>query len=153
METLSLDINQIQQYQKNRSPYLLIDRITELFPGKYAKGYKNLTMTEWFFPPHYPDNPMMPGLLQIEALNQMIGMCILTLPEYRGMALISLGVDHAEFIKPVVPGDRLDIEAELTYLRRGIGKGKASGFVNRILVCKTEYITSIPEVLKQFSPK
>jgi 3-hydroxyacyl-[acyl-carrier-protein] dehydratase len=150
---VNLSVIEIQEYINIKYPLIMIDRITEIIPGKSAEGYKNLTMNEWFFPPHFPDNPIMPGLLQIEALTQMIMMTFLTLPEYRSKNPLLLGVDGVKFFKQVVPGDRLDIKAGLKSFRRGIAMGWGIGLVNGEMVCKCEYTGAIPDILGSFSPR
>ena len=84
MKKLQLDKNGIYEYQQNREPYLMIDFATEIIPGKSAKGYKDLSKDEWFFKVHWPNDPNMPGMLQIEALVQMSALSILTLPDNKG---------------------------------------------------------------------
>lgn len=79
---MELDKKQICQYQQNRDPYLMIDHVTEVVPGKKADGYKDLKEDEWFFKVHWPKDPNMPGMLQIEALTQMSALSILTLPSF-----------------------------------------------------------------------
>ena len=81
---MKLNKNQILEYQQNRNPYLMIDSAEEIIPGKIAKGYKDLTIDEWFFKVHWPNDPNMPGMLQIEALVQMSALSILTLPGNKG---------------------------------------------------------------------
>ena len=73
---MKLNYKEILEYQQNRDPYLMIDYVDEVLPGKYARGYKNMTMNEWFFPVHFPDGPNMPGALQLEALAQMLTVAI-----------------------------------------------------------------------------
>ena len=84
MESLRLDLNGIHEYQQNRYPYLLIDFAEEVIPGVNAKGYKDLTRKDWFFECHWPGDPNMPGMLQIEALIQMGALTVLTLPGNKG---------------------------------------------------------------------
>ena len=79
-EFLCLDYNGIHEYQKNSYPYLMIDYAEKIVPGKSAKGYKNLTANDWFFKCHFPGQPSMPGMLQVEAIVQMFALSILTLP-------------------------------------------------------------------------
>ena len=88
MKKLQLDKNEIYEYQQNREPYLMIDFATEIVPGKSAKGYKYLSKDEWFFKVHWPNDPNMPGMLQIEALVQMSALSILTLPDNKGKLCI-----------------------------------------------------------------
>ena len=80
IEKLKLNRIEIQEYQQNRDPYLMIDEATEIVPGKSAKGFKKLKVDEWFFKVHWPGDPNMPGMLQVEAMVQMSSLIILTLP-------------------------------------------------------------------------
>jgi 3-hydroxyacyl-[acyl-carrier-protein] dehydratase len=153
MIPLSLDIKEIQQYQRNRYPYLLIDKITELVPGKSAKGYKNFTMNEWFFPTHFENDPIVPGMLQIESLVQVFIMTFLSLPEYKGKVTNFLGANNVKFFRYIIPGDRLEISSELISVRRGIAKGSSEGYIDGKLTCRSDFLIGIPEVLSQFTPK
>ena len=84
MKGFSLDCVTLQEYQPNRYPFLMIDHVDEVVPGESARGYKNLTLNDWFFPQHFPGNPNMPGALQLEALAQMLTVAITTLPGNKG---------------------------------------------------------------------
>lgn len=152
-EGFSVDINGIQEYQQNRYPYLMIDYVQEVIPGKSARGYKNLSMNEWFFPCHYPGAPNMPGMLQIESLVQMFIMTILTLPGNKGKVTNFLGADNIKFRKRVLPGDRLEIEARLDSWKRGVAKGSAVGYTNGEEACRADFKVTIPEILEEFIPK
>ena len=88
VKMISLDYNQILEYQADRYPYLFFDRIDEVIPGQRCKGYKNLTHNEWFFPIHFPGDPCMPGFLQAEALTQVCALCILTLEGNKGKQVV-----------------------------------------------------------------
>ena len=90
MNKISLNKNEIYDYQKNREPYLFLDFATEIIPGKSAKGYKDLKKDEWFFKVHWPNDPNMPGMLQIEALVQMSALSILSLPGNKGKIEIDI---------------------------------------------------------------
>lgn len=127
-QTLQFDVMQIMEMIPHRYPFLLIDRITECVPGKYCKGYKNLTFNEIFFQGHFPGNPIMPGVLQAEAMAQMGAGILMTVPEYKGKLVVYAGIDNCRFKRIVRPGDRLDMEVELTKVRGPIIKahGKAS---------------------------
>ncbi len=149
---VNLDVIQIQEYQQNRFPCLFVDWITEAVPGKYAKGYKNFTFNEWFFPAHFSDEPNVPGFIQIEALTQVFLMTFLTLPGYKGKKTGFIDVHH-HFWKKIVPGNRLNIEAQLNSFKRGIAKGTAKGFVEQgELACESDLTIVIPDVMSQFRP-
>ena len=149
---LSFDADELQKYEPNRYPFLYIDRVTECVPGKYAKGYKNLTNNEWFFPKHYKDHSFMPAAIQTEALSQMVTIAFTTMP----------GIDNvdvkgakwsAKFHREILPGDRLDIEAFVKSYTRGVGQGYAKGYVDGELACEVEVTMVIPCVFEQYRPK
>ena len=102
---LSFDIMQIMEMLPHRYPFLLVDKITECVPGEYSKGYKNLTMNEEFFQGHFPNNPIMPGVLQLEAMAQCAAPILLTLPQFEGKLALYAGVENARFKNIVRPGD------------------------------------------------
>lgn len=129
-EVLSFDVMQIMEMIPHRYPFLLVDRITECVPGKYAKGYKNLTMNEEFFQGHFPNNPIMPGVLQLEALAQCSAPILMFLPEYKGKLTLFAGADNVRFKNIVRPGDRLDMEIELLKTKGPISKCHAVGSVD-----------------------
>lgn len=146
-----LDAYQIQQYQQNRFPLLFVDRIVEAVPGKSAQGLKNFTYNEWFFPAHFEDEPNVPGFVQIEALTQVFLMTFLTIPEYKGKKTGFVSV-KMRFRTKIVPGDRLDIAAELHSFKRGLAKGIARGCVDGVPACEAELAIAIPDVMAQFRP-
>lgn len=149
---LSFDAQELQKYEPNRYPFLYIDRVTECVPGKYAKGYKNLTNNEWFFPKHYPGHPFMPAAIQTETLSQMITMAFTTLPE-----VTDVDVEGAEwrakFHREIHPGDRLDIEAFVTSYNRGVGKGYANGYVDGKLAVEVQLTLIIPCIFNKYRPQ
>jgi 3-hydroxyacyl-[acyl-carrier-protein] dehydratase len=148
----SLDFNELQKYQPNRYPFLMIDYVTDVVPGVHAKGFKNLTMNEWFFPIHFPNSPNMPGALQLESMAQMLTVAITTLPGLQGK--VTHAISHkVRFRKEIKPGDKLIIEAYLKSWNRGIAEGIAHGYVNDTLVCDAEMKITIPEILESFKPK
>lgn len=150
-EPISLDAQELQKYQPNRFPFLLIDRVTEVLPGKYARGYKNLTNNEWFFPSHFPGAPNMPGCLQIEAMAQMLTVAISTIEGMEGKVVH--GYKHAGvFHKEVRPGDRLDLDAEVISFKRGLCKGSVVGTVDGEKVCELETTIIIPDIFNKFKP-
>ncbi len=129
-ESFSMDIFEIMDMLPHRYPFLLVDRITECVPGKYCKGYKNLTMNEEFFQGHFPNNPVMPGVLQLEALAQCSAPILLKLPQFQGKLALYAGVENARFKNIVRPGDRFEMEIELTKLKGPICKAHGIGRVD-----------------------
>ena len=148
----NLDAYAIQQYQQNRYPCLFIDFIEEAVPGKSAKGYKNFSFNEWFFPAHFPDEPNVPGFIQVEALTQLFLMTFLTLPGNKGKKTGFVSIENARFKKKIIPGQKLEIRAELKSYSRGLAKGTSVGYVNGELACSAELIIAIPDILNQFRP-
>jgi len=120
-----LNIEQIKEIIPHRYPFLLVDQVLELEPGKRAVGKKNVTMNEEFFQGHFPDYAVMPGVLIIEALAQVGAVAVLSLDEHKGKLAFFAGIDNVRFKEQVRPGDTLTLEVEMTTLRRGIGKGHA----------------------------
>lgn len=147
-----LDAFAIQQYQQNRYPCLFIDYVEEAVPGKSARGYKNFTFNEWFFPVHFADEPNVPGFVLIEALTQLFLMTFLTLPGNKGKKTGFVAIENARFRKKIVPGNRLDITAEVKSYRRGLASGSAAGHINGELACSAELVIAIPDILNAFRP-
>ena len=148
----NLDAYAIQQYQQNRYPLLFIDYLEEAVPGKSAKGHKNFTYNEWFFPAHFTDEPNAPGFVQIEALTQLFLMTFLTLPGNKGKKTGFIAIENARFKKKIIPGDRLDIQAELKSYRRGLAKGTSVGYLNGEVACSADLVIAIPDILNEFIP-
>ena len=148
----SLNALELQEYQPNRYPFLMIDVVTEVEPGEYAKGYKNLTNNEWYFPKHFPEGPNMPGALQLEAMAQMLTVAITTQEGLKGC--VTHALEHTvRFKKEVVPGDRLEITATIDSWRRGICKGHATGMTNGEVACEAKMMITIPEILESYLPR
>lgn len=122
-EKLSLDIKEIQKVLPHRYPFAMLDRVTEVIPGVSAIGYKNITISEPQFQGHFPSQPIMPGMLQLEAAAQLSCIVMLMLPEYRdGYLGLFTGLDAVKFRRLVVPGDKLIISTELKKFRFPFGK-------------------------------
>jgi len=149
----NLDAIEIQKYQQNRYPCFFVDFIEEVIVGKSAKGFKNFTFNEWYFPAHFADEPNVPGFIQIETLTQVFLMTFLTFPENKGKKTGFVSVNNAKFKKKIIPGNRLDIEATLDSYNRGLAKGRVSGFLNGELACQIELIVAVPDIMTQFTPK
>ncbi|MEE3003377.1 MAG: 3-hydroxyacyl-ACP dehydratase FabZ family protein [Pseudomonadota bacterium] len=147
-----LDAHAIQQYQQNRFPCLFVDFIEEAVPGKSAKGYKNFTFNEWYFPAHFEDEPVVPGFIQIEALTQVFLMTFLTFPEAKGKKTGFVSVKNANFKKKIIPGMRLDMIANLESYRRGLAKGNVTGKVCGEIACTIELVVTVPEIMIGFTP-
>ena len=151
MQGFSLDCVELQKYQPNRYPFLMIDHVSEVIPGISAKGYKNLTMNEWYFPKHFPEGPNMPGALQLEALAQMLTVALTTLPGLEGE--IVHGLKHTvRFKKEALPGERFDLETEIISWKRGVCIGKGIGYTNGEIVCEADMMISIPSIFKKYLP-
>ena len=138
MEKIALDKKGIHEYQQNRAPYLMIDFATEIIPGKSAKGYKDLNNDEWFFKVHWPKDPNMPGMLQVESLVQMCALSILCLPGNKGK---------------IVPNDRLYIETKILSYKRGLAICEGIGLVQEKMVCKAEFSLILPDEIKKYNLK
>ncbi len=152
MPKFSLNAIELQKFQPNRYPFLMIDKVTEVSPGEYARGYKNLTNNEWFFPKHFEGNPNMPGALQLESMAQMLTVAITTIEGLEGK--VTHALEHkVKFKKEVLPGDRLEIFAKLNSWKRGIAKGEAICEVDGIEVSSAIMMITIPEILKRYIPE
>ncbi len=122
----------------HRHPFLLVDRITGLVPGERASGFKNVTLNEPYFQGHFPGEPVMPGVLIIEALAQVGAVAVLSLEQNRGKLALFAGVNRFRFKQIVRPGDRLELSVTLTGRRGDIGKGDGEARVDGKLVASGE---------------
>ena len=126
----SLNVEQIQEIIPHRHPFLLVDCIEELEPGVKAVGYKSVTYDEPYFRGHFPQEPVMPGVLIVEALAQTGAVAALSVPENKGKLALFGGIKNARFRKQVTPGDVLTLHCELVEQRGPVGIGKASAYVD-----------------------
>lgn len=138
-----LNIEEIKQIIPHRYPFLLVDRILEVEEGLRAVGIKNVTANEEFFNGHFPDYPVMPGVLIIEALAQVGAVALLKKKENKGKLAFFAGIDHCRFKGQVKPGDQLRLEVEITRSRGSIGKGKGTALVDGVVVAETEIMFAI----------
>ena len=130
IEPISLGYEEILNMLTHRYPFLLVDRITECVPAQYSKGYKNVSFNEPFFQGHFPNNPIMPGVLQIEALAQTAAPILMLLEQYKGKLALFAGVDNAKFKNIVRPGDKLEMETEVIKMKGPIAKCIGRSFVD-----------------------
>ncbi|MBL8458891.1 MAG: 3-hydroxyacyl-ACP dehydratase FabZ [Zoogloea sp.] len=141
-----MDINEIRQYIPHRYPFLLVDRIVEIELGKRAMGLKNVTINEPFFPGHFPHNPVMPGVLIIEALAQAAAVLAFktegTIPDKDAMVYFA-SVDNVRFKRPVVPGDQLMLDVEIVRTIRNIWKFKGVARVAGEVATEAEFMCAI----------
>ncbi|MDQ0257224.1 3-hydroxyacyl-[acyl-carrier-protein] dehydratase [Evansella vedderi] len=138
-----LTIEEIKEIIPHRYPFLLVDRILEVEEGQRAVGIKNVTANEEFFNGHFPDYPVMPGVLIIEALAQVGAVAMLKKEENRGRLAFFAGIDGCRFKGQVKPGDQLRLEVEMTRLRGKIGKGKAVASVDGKTVAEAEIMFAL----------
>jgi 3-hydroxyacyl-[acyl-carrier-protein] dehydratase len=128
--TLPLEAAEIMRIIPHRYPFLLIDRVVELEPGKRVVAIKNVTANEPQVTGHFPDRPIMPGVLMVEALAQAGAVAVLSLPEYAGKLVLFAGIDECRFRRTVLPGDTLLLKVELEKLRGVFGRGRAVASVD-----------------------
>ncbi|OQR09329.1 3-hydroxyacyl-[acyl-carrier-protein] dehydratase FabZ [Ligilactobacillus salivarius] len=133
-----LDITEIKKIIPHRYPMLLIDRVEELIPGEKAVAKRNVTINEELFNGHFPGNPVMPGVLIVEALAQTGAVALLSLPEFKGKTAYFGGIKSAKFRKVVRPGDSLRLEVTLEKIRNNVGLGKAIATVDGKKACTVE---------------
>lgn len=135
---MELDIHEIKAIIPHRYPFLLVDRITELEEGQRAVGIKNVTANEPYFNGHFPDYPVMPGVLIVEALAQVGAVAVLHQEENRGKLALFAGIDKFRFREQVKPGDTLTLEVTFTRLKGPIGKGRGIARVGDKVVAEGE---------------
>jgi 3-hydroxyacyl-[acyl-carrier-protein] dehydratase len=139
-----ISINEILKTLPHRYPFLLVDRITELQPREFIKGIKNVTINEPFFPGHFPGQPIMPGVLIIEAMAQIAGILA-----YRsgieGKSMYFMSIEHAKFRRPVIPGDQLKFEIKAVKQRGPVWKFQGSATVDEKVVAEAEITAMITD--------
>lgn len=139
MADITYDIAGILSTLPHRYPFLLVDRITALEPGVRASGIKQVTINEWFFQGHFPGQPVMPGVLIVEALAQVGAVALLSQPAFAGRIAFFAGIDGVRFRRIVTPGDTLHLSVELTRMRGRIGKGRGEARVEGQVAAAGEF--------------
>ena len=143
--TYPLDINAVLRQLPHRYPFLLVDRVVELVPGKTIKAIKNVTINEPFFPGHFPHRPVMPGVLILEAMAQAAGILAFqtagVIPD-ENTRFYFVGIDAARFRRPVEPGDQLILRAEFQRAMRGIWKFATTAEVDGVEVCSADMMVA-----------
>ncbi len=138
-----LDIKQIQEIIPHRYPFLLVDKAHIIIPGEKGIGYKNVSIGEPFFQGHFPKEPIMPGVLIIEAMAQVGAIVLLMEQKFQGKTPYFAGINKVRFKRKVVPGDMLKMEVEIIKIRGNIGIGKGTAYVEDELACEGEFLFAI----------
>ncbi len=140
-----LSTQEIMAIIPHRYPFLLIDRVLELEPGARAVAEKLISINEPHFAGHFPGNPMMPGVLIVEALAQTGAVAALSLPEHRGKLAVFAGIDECRFRRVVRPGEVLRLEVNVEKFRRGVGKARGRATVEGDVACEAGLLFAITE--------
>tara|TARA_B110000238_G_C16084070_1_gene420803 strand:- start:777 stop:1223 length:447 start_codon:yes stop_codon:yes gene_type:complete len=136
-----MSVTEIMKYLPHRYPFLLLDRVVECKHGDSIAAIKNVTINEAFFQGHFPNTPVFPGVLILEALAQVSGVLVLSDPKLKPeneSLFLFVGIDNARFKRPVVPGDQLQLESRLTRMKRNYGVFETNAFVDGELVTSAE---------------
>jgi 3-hydroxyacyl-[acyl-carrier-protein] dehydratase len=144
-----MDVREIRQYLPHRYPFLLVDRVVELEEGKYIKGYKNISVNEEVFNGHFPEMPIFPGVMIVEALAQVsgiLGFKTLGQKPENGFLYLFAGIDDVRFKRQVVPGDRLELESEVVSERRGIWKFACKASVDGGLAASANVLCAVKQI-------
>jgi len=133
----------IKKIIPHREPFLLIDKIIEVEPAKRIKGIKYVRQEEYYFKGHFPSDPIMPGVLIVEAIAQAGAVAVLMLPENKGKLVLFAGIDKARFKKIVRPGDKLVIEVKMENFKRNIGKARGRAMVGDDIACTVDIMFAL----------
>src|SRR5690625_4923494 len=138
-----LDVKQVKEIIPHRYPFLLVDKVIEKEEGKRVVGIKNVTINEPFFAGHFPEYPVMPGVLILEALAQVGAIAVLDMEGNKGKIGCLAGIDKCRFKRQVKPGDQLRLEVEITRMKGPIGKGKGIATVDGEVAAEAEIMFAI----------
>ncbi|MFV8781823.1 3-hydroxyacyl-ACP dehydratase FabZ [Microbulbifer sp. SA54] len=144
-----MDVREIRQYLPHRYPFLLVDRVVELEEGKWIKGFKNISVNEEVFNGHFPEMPIFPGVMIVEALAQVsgiLGFKTLGQKPEDGYLYLFAGIDNVRFKRQVVPGDRLQLESEVVSERRGIWKFAGKASVDGELAASADILCAVKKI-------
>jgi len=140
---LMLDVTEIQKMIPHRYPFLFVDRVLEVEPGKSIVGIKNVSVDEPFFQGHFPDRPIMPGVLMVEAMAQLSGVLVKKSIETEDNMVYFMSIEKAKFRRPVVPGDQLRMEVALLQNRGKVWKFSGKASVDGSVACEVEFMAMV----------
>ena len=138
-----LNRKDIENIIPHSEPFILVDEVLEMVQGQKITALKYVKPEEYYFKGHFPNNPVMPGVLLVESIAQAGAIAVLSLPEFRGKMVLFAGIDKARFKRVVKPGDTLKIEVEISEIRRNIGKAKGKASVDGILACSADAMFAV----------
>lgn len=144
---------EIMKYQQNRHPLLFLDLVLEAEPRVRAKALKSFSFNEWFFPAHFQDEPVVPGFVLVESMTQAFLMTFLTDPEFAGRKTAFVEISQARFLRKVIPGETLLMDAVLSTFAHGLAEGRVVATVEDQLACEVQLKIAIPEILKSRLPR
>ncbi len=153
---LLIDYRNIGSFLKNTAPYIFVDK-AEVEVGKSAHGIKNFAHNEWYFQCHFPDDPIVPGVFQIEAITQTTALAIHPIEGMEGKKILLKKFVNIDFIHGVRPGDQLHIDANIISFRRGIIKAEGEAYImengQKKITCKAEFQMIVPELFTSLAPR
>jgi 3-hydroxyacyl-[acyl-carrier-protein] dehydratase len=152
-DDLDFGIEKIKECLLNKYPWLFLDKVTEITPGKSVTAIKNFTYNEFYFPEHFPEDPSVPGFIQIEACMQSFLLTFLSLDEYKRRETADRILNNVLVKRKIIPGDTLEMHAKLDRFNRGIAKGRIESFVNGEQAVSFEVTVVIPDEMDRYKPK